>query len=193
MDALFWNAGYFILFIIWFFTRAYYARNAVRQTTKAKVRPGLESFLVGLNFIGMVALPLLVVFTPFLDAYAIPVPDPVRFLFLALFVFNIWLFVKVHRDLGTNWSAILEVKEGHTLVRTGIYRWIRHPMYAHFWIWVIAQGFILANGLVLAFGVIAWGLLYFLRVPKEEEMLLKEFGDEYRNYMNETGRVIPRF
>lgn len=96
------------------------------------------------------------------------------------------------RDLGTNWAAILEIKEGHNLVRAVIYKRIRHPMYAHFWIWVIAQGFILANGLVLAFGVIAWGLFYFRRVPKEEEMRIAEFGDKYQEYMRTTGRVIPK-
>lgn len=193
MDDIFWKAAYCILFLIWFGTRGYYGTNAVKNKVKEKVRPGFESFLVGLNFIGMTVLPLLAVFTPLLDSYAISVPDPVRFIFLLIFALNIWLFVLAHRDLGKNWSAILEIKEGHSLVRAGIYKRIRHPMYAHFWIWVIAQGFILANGLVLAFGVIAWGLLYFLRVPKEEEMLIAEFGDEYRNYMNETGRVIPKF
>jgi protein-S-isoprenylcysteine O-methyltransferase Ste14 len=34
--------------------------------------------------------------------------------------------------------------------------------------------------------------LYLLRVPREERMMLDEFGEEYRAYMNHTGRVIPR-
>ena len=98
-----------------------------------------------------------------------------------------------HRDLGKNWSMNLEIKEGHHLVKIGIYKKVRHPMYTHFWIWVIAQGMVLANALVLVFGIAAWALLYFLRVPEEEEMLIKEFGDEYREYMKNTGRVIPKF
>jgi len=65
-------------------------------------------------------------------------------------------------------------------------------MYAHFRVFVIAQGFVLANALVLVFGVVAWGLLYFHRVPKEEAMLVAEFGDEYREYVKTTGRVIPK-
>lgn len=157
------------------------------------MRPGFESFLVALNFIGMTFLPLIAVSTPFLDAFAFPVPDPVRFVVLIIFGLNIGLFILAHRDLGENWSMILEIKKGHNLVRTGIYTKIRHPMYAHFWIWVIAQGIVLANGLVLVFGTAAWGLLYFLRVPSEEEMLIPEFGDEYREYMKNTGRVIPKF
>ena len=51
----------------------------------------------------------------------------------------------------------------------------------------------LANALVLVFGIIAGGILYFFRVSKEKEMLIAEFGDEYRNYMKVSGRVIPKF
>lgn len=193
MDDIFWKICYFLLFLVWAFIRGYYGRKAVARKTKEKIRPGLESVLVGLNFIGMMMLPLLAVFTPILDAYAITVPGSIRFLFLVVTVLNIWLFAKVHRDLGGNWSPILEVKDGHHLVKTGIYQKIRHPMYAHLWIWVIAQGFLLANWLVLLYGIAAWGLLYLIRVPREEEMLIAEFGDEYRNYMKITGRVVPKF
>lgn len=193
MDEVFWKAGYCIVFLIWFGARGCYRHQAVQHPAKSQVRPGFESFLVALNFIGMTVLPLLAVFTPFLDALAFALPDPVRFIILVILAFSIWLFIAVHRDLGKNWSMILEIKEGHHLVKTGIYKKIRHPKYAHFWIWVVAQGFVLANGLVLAFGIAAWGLLYFLRVPREEEMLITEFGDGYRDYMNETGRVIPKF
>lgn len=192
MDELFWKAGYVILFLIWFFLRGMYGRKAHRATAKEKIRPGLESVLFGLNVIGMTILPLLAVFTPLLGSFALDVPEPARFVFFIIFACNIVLFYAAHRDLGTNWSNILEIKEKHRLVTQGIYTKIRHPMYAHFWIWVIAQGIVLANWLVLLFGVVAWGLLYFIRVPREEEMMIAEFGDEYREYMKQTGRVIPK-
>jgi len=193
MDDLFWNAAYLIIVLVWFGIRGYYRHKALQHDAKENVRPGFESVLVLLNMTGMIVLPLVAVITPFLDAFIIPVPEPVRFIALLIFALNIWLFVAAHRALGKNWSMILEIKEGHNLVKNGIYRRVRHPMYAHFWIWVIAQGFILANGFVLVFGIIAWGLLYLLRVPKEEEMMIAEFGDEYREYMRVTGRVIPKF
>jgi protein-S-isoprenylcysteine O-methyltransferase Ste14 len=193
MDDIFWKGAFLSIFLIWFGIRAYYGKQATGHTVKEKVRPGVETILVGLNFIGMMILPLLAVFTPFLDRFAITIPDPVRFTFTIILAFNLWLFVLAHRDLGRNWSAILEIKDDHHLVRNGIYTKIRHPMYAHLWIWVIVQGIVLANGLVLGYGIAAWGLLYFLRVPKEEEMLIQEFGNEYREYMRKTGRVVPRF
>lgn len=193
MDDLFWNAAYLVLFAIWFCIRVYYRRDAVRQEAKEKACWGTDSLLLALNVVGMTFLPVIAVLSPYLESFAFPIPEPIRFVFLIVFALNLWLFVAAHRDLGKNWSMALEIKEGHHLVRTGIYRTIRHPMYAHFWIFVIAQGFVLANALVLVFGVAAWGLLYFHRVPHEEELLIAEFGDEYRDYMKETGRVIPKF
>ena len=112
MDDIFWKAGYLSLFIIWFCIQVYYGKQSAVNKVKEKVRPGFESFLVGLHFIGL-TIPLLVVLTPFLDSFAIPLPEPVRFIFLIIFALNIWLFVVAHRDLGTNWSAILEIREGH--------------------------------------------------------------------------------
>lgn len=128
MNELFWKICFLLLFLTWVSVRVYYGKKAAVQKTKEKIRPRLESGLVGLNFIGMMLLPLITVFTPFLDAYTVPVPDPVRFAFLIITTFNIWLFAMIHRDLGGNWSPILEVKKGHHLVKTGAYKRIRHPI-----------------------------------------------------------------
>lgn len=187
-----WKQSFFLLFIIWFLVRAYYSRSSYTHKNTEKVRPGFESFLVGLNFIGMMILPLIVLFTPYLNQFSLNIPNEMRVFFLVISIFNILLFVKVHADLGSNWSMILEIRDNHTLVTSGIYQNVRHPMYTHLWLWVISQGIILNNWVVLVYGVIAWGLLYYLRVPKEEEMLMKKFGDEYKDYMGRTGRVIPK-
>lgn len=184
---------FLIVFFIWFLVRAYYAGIArKRSTVKHAVKPGFEQALVGLNFIGMMILPLVCALTPWLDGFEMHLPQWGQFLFILIELFNVILFAKIHADLGENWSSILVIKHGHALVRTGIYQWIRHPMYAHLWLWVIGQGIILDNSLVLLYGIIAWGVLYWSRVPREEEMLMKEFGDEYRDYMGKTGRVIPK-
>lgn len=188
-----WNLGFLFLFAVWFLVRMYYGRRAKAQKADETIRPGFESCLVGLNFIGMMVLPLVALFTPFLDQFTMHVPDFIRLIFLVIGFFNVWFFARIHADLGENWSPVLEIKTDHTLVRSGIYRRIRHPMYAHLWLWVVGQGFILDNWLVLVYGVAAWGLLYYLRVPKEEEMLVNRFGSEYREYMKTTGRVIPKF
>ena len=78
------------------------------------------------------------------------------------------------------------------LVTAGIYKYIRHPMYASQWLWVIAQVLLLPNWLAGVGGLLLFLPLYFVRVPLEEQMMLAQFGEQYRAYMQRTGRVLPR-
>ena len=111
---------------------------------------------------------------------------------MAGFVAGLWLLWRAHTDLGSNWSDSLQLQQGHELVTSGIYQRIRHPMYAAGWLFGIAQALLLPNWITGLSGLVSFGLLYCLRVPREEQMMLKEFGAAYRAYMDRTGRVIPR-
>lgn len=109
----------------------------------------------------------------------------------ACFALGLWLLWRAHADLGQNWSRSLEIRQGHQLVTSGIYRHIRHPMYAFGWLFGIAQALLLWNWIAGLSGLVSFALLYFLRVSREEQMMLDQFGDEYQAYMKRTGRVIP--
>jgi len=140
----------------------------------------------------MIILPIFVVFNSSLDFAVINLPDIVRWLSISIYAINLIFFSWCHASLGKNWSNILEIKKDHQLVKNGPYKKIRHPMYTHFWILIISQGLIIDNWIVLTYGLLAWGTLYFLRVRKEENMMMEEFGDQYKEYMKETGRLIPK-
>jgi protein-S-isoprenylcysteine O-methyltransferase Ste14 len=101
------------------------------------------------------------------------------------------MFQLTHRALGRNWSISLDVREDHQLVTDGIYRKIRHPMYTAFWLWAVAQALLLPNWVAGFSGIIGFGILFFGRVAREEQMMLEIFGDRYREYMARTYRVIP--
>jgi protein-S-isoprenylcysteine O-methyltransferase Ste14 len=102
------------------------------------------------------------------------------------------LFWRSHRDLGTNWSPTLEIGEQHALVTGGVYRMIRHPMYASGWLWAVSQALLLHNWIAGLSGLVAFVPLYFIRVPREERMMLDHFGAAYRAYSARTGRIMPR-
>jgi len=65
-------------------------------------------------------------------------------------------------------------------------------MYASEWLWGIAQALLLQNWVAGWAGLALFAPLYVLRVPREERMMLDRFGEEYRAYMDRTGRVVPR-
>jgi protein-S-isoprenylcysteine O-methyltransferase Ste14 len=108
-----------------------------------------------------------------------------------VYVLSLWLFRRSHKDLGRQWSASLEIRESHQIVRAGVYRRIRHPMYASFWLWALAQAFLLPNAVAALSGLVAIGILFFTRIAHEERMLTEAFGEDYRVYMRETKRIIP--
>jgi len=104
---------------------------------------------------------------------------------------SLWLFWRSHADLGRNFSIRLVIREHHALVTTGVYRLILHPMYASALLWGLAQAFLLPNWITGLAGLLGFCILYFGRVRREEMLMLKRFGDEYRQYMMRTRRLVP--
>ncbi|WP_319796492.1 protein-S-isoprenylcysteine O-methyltransferase [Nitrobacter sp.] len=177
--------------VAWFIIRYPYARRARRTATLRRDGAWRERALLAVAFLGLFAIPALNLTTGWPRAFAY---DPGYGLLVpgaALFALSLWLFRRSHKDLGRQWSAALEVREGHRVVRNGVYRSIRHPMYASFWLWAAAQACLLPNLVAALSGLLAVALLFFARVNFEERMMIEAFGDDYRRYMQETKRIIP--
>ena len=65
-------------------------------------------------------------------------------------------------------------------------------MYAAHLLWAIAQPLILTNWIAGFCFLIPQIAQYWLRVDSEEQMMLEYFGDDYREYMEITGRLFPK-
>lgn len=152
-----------------------------------------ERALLGILFLVMFFIPLIYSVTNWLDFADYQLPIWMGWLGVFLLTCALFIFVRAHIDLKANWSPTLEIRQDHTLVTNGIYRFIRHPMYASQWLWVIAQILLLQNWLAGPLDLLFFIIFYTLRVQAEEKMMLDTFGDEYRVYMEKTGGVIPKF
>jgi protein-S-isoprenylcysteine O-methyltransferase Ste14 len=156
----------------------------------------LERALVGLLFVGIGLVPAIYASTSWLDRADYRMPTEAQrsagVVGAALMTLALWLFWRSHADLRSNWSPSLQLREGHALVTGGVYQHVRHPMYASEWLWGIAQALLLQNWVAGWAGLVLFTPLYVLRVPREELMMLERFGEEYRTYMDRTGRVVPR-
>jgi protein-S-isoprenylcysteine O-methyltransferase Ste14 len=148
-----------------------------------------ERSLVGLVFVGLFFVPAAYALTAWPDGANYRLSPEAR---ERAGVAAVWLFWRSHADLGRNWSPSLQLREEHGLVTEGVYRHVRHPMYASEWLWGVAQALLLQNWVAGWAGLVLFTPLYVLRVPREERMMLDRFGEEYRSYMDRTGRVVPR-
>jgi protein-S-isoprenylcysteine O-methyltransferase Ste14 len=165
-----------------------------RQARTTEDRGGLlDRGLLVLAGLGTGVIPIVYCMTPWLDFSTYPWPEPVRWVGAALLAPALWLLWRAHADLGQSWSITLQVREGHALVTRGVYRHVRHPMYAAYFLWGVAQWLMLPSWLAGPSHLVTFGLLYLVRVPREEEMMLAHFGDEYRAYAARTGRLWPRW
>ena len=140
----------------------------------------------------MVLTPMLFVFTNLFNRFDIHLSIYLRLIGLIGLILSAVFFYRIHKELSDNWSPILEIKENQKLIKTGIYKTIRHPMYTQSWLWVFFVGIAASNWFVLIFGIITWGTLYFSRVFDEEKMMIDQFQDEYVDYMKQTGRLFPK-
>ncbi len=122
---------------------------------------------------------------------SVRLPIWVRWLGVGLGVMAAALLIIVFRNLGTNITDTVVTRARHTLVTSGPYRWVRHPFYVATALAVAANSVVTANWFLALTGVVSVALIVF-RTRTEEEKLIERFGDAYRDYMERTGRFIPR-
>ena len=187
-----WNLVFLIGFVVYLCIRGVFKQRTKNNEKTVSRVDALEKTLIAIVIPGALLLPVVYLFTPWLAFADYHLPAFAPWCGMVLMVTALWLFWRSHADLGQNWSVTLELRKGHQLVTRGIYRSIRHPMYASIWLWCLAQGLLLENWLAGWYGFVAFALMYFIRTPREEQMMCESFGQEYRDYMRQTGRLFPR-
>jgi len=149
-----------------------------------------EAALLALAWIGFL-VPLIWAVSPvfsFADYPLRPWPFGAGVVCLAA---GLWLFYRSHSDLGRYWSVTLELREQHRLITDGIYRHVRHPMYAALFLYSIGQALVVPNWVVGPSYFVTFGTLFVLRIGAEERMMLEAFGDEYAAYQARTKILVP--
>jgi len=150
-----------------------------------------EKLLLILLLLGMFIVPLIYSASTWLDFANYALPTWTGWIGAVLIVLALIVFWRAHVDLKTNWSPSLEIREKHELITRGIYGYIRHPMYASQWLWVIAQPLLLQNWLAGWLNLVVFIFFYSLRIRAEEKMMIDTFGEQYREYMKKVGAVFP--
>jgi len=169
------------------------APHGTRSRTIKVVRrdkSGLEIALLTLAWIGFI-VPLAWVVSPVFSFAEYPLRPAPLAAGVACLAAGLWLFYRSHADLGAYWSITLEVRENHRLITQGIYRRVRHPMYAALFMYSVGQLLAVPNWIAGPSYLVSFGILFALRIGAEEKMMLETFGEEYVAYMRRTKRLVP--
>lgn len=182
---------YFILFLVTTIIRKIFTSKNRKMDFVVNKKTTGDIILLFFDGIGMI-LPLVYVFSSWLDFADYYLPDWVGWIGVVFFMGAVLILYFSHANLGKNWTPVLGIQKEHTLVTTGIYKYIRHPMYAAHLLWAVAQILILHNWIAGFSFILVMVPHYLIRVGLEEKMMIGQFGDEYINYMEDTGRIFPK-
>jgi protein-S-isoprenylcysteine O-methyltransferase Ste14 len=195
MNPLLFHISFVVVFLGFAAIRVYYHRLAQQAQGRADFKEGrlhvALRLVFGLPFIaavfGYMLWPALLGFAQFsLPAWA-------QWLGVGLGAASLPLIAWVQWALGANFATVLHVRDEHTLVTHGPYRWVRHPMYTVLYMHGLAALLLTANWLIGGVYLAALTLIVGTRVRREEAAMAEKFGPAYREYMGRTGRFLPRY
>jgi len=202
---LFFRLSFFALWVLFGVVRGYYGRKTKTHSTitgameKLKIAIAEEDMGTGFKIItaiitaiGAAGLVLYLLSPPWWTWTSIPLGEWIQWSGIVIALVPIFFLIWVHRHLDKQWSIALELREDHKLITTGPYRYVRHPMYLGVFTYTIGLMMISLDVLViLFFAFTIW--VNYRRIPREEQMLIQEFGDEYLEYIKRSGRLLPHF
>lgn len=199
LEELVFRILFIVMYAIFAATRIFYRQKASKtrkeqsdEPSKAKTGWNWVNIAMSISIVGMfISYILFLLFPPSLPWFPLPFPSVLRWLGVILGFCTIPFLIWTHRTLGHFWSAELEIQDQHRLITSGPYSRIRHPMYTAFILFTLSTVLLAANLFVAIFGLLVCVLFYPV-TQQEEQLFLNEFGDEYQEYMNRTGRFLPR-
>ena len=182
-----------VQFSVFSIVRIEYQRAVKRAGYKTMMEESVRYLILLflLIFYEVITLFIYLLYPELISWAAIPIPVWLRWIGVALGILAISLFIWIHRHLGKSFSMKLRIKERQALVTSGPYQWVRHPMYAAFYLLHISSFLLTANWFIGLTWLAGLTIIIALRVKREETMMVSRFGEQYISYMKRTGRFFP--
>lgn len=191
----FFRLAFFALFTILTLIRLYFKlrANVFRETIFSREESVVliaARAILGLPLLGAIFVYLL--FPGRFLWMRLSVPLSLRWTGICLAGLSLGILIWVHLALGKNFATSIRLKNGHTLVKTGPYGLIRHPMYSAYFVLFLAAFLITENWVIGASGAAVILLLMTVRLRFEEDLLVGRFGKDYVAYRELTPKFLPR-
>lgn len=104
---------------------------------------------------------------------------------------SVWLAMSAIKELGRQWSLAARLTEGHKLIMTGVYGYVRHPIYTAMLGMLVATGFVFSHWAALGAGILVFYIGTKIRTNLEEGLLREAFGEEYNSWAARVPGLIP--
>lgn len=184
-------AGVFVM-RIYFALRVRWSGEQVMPDPQAIEREGRGMFAIRVIvfFILIAFLVLYAINVSWMKFLLVPFPGWLRWCGFALGLCTLIFWVWTQSALGKEWSPQLQLRQEHRLVTSGPYARIHHPIYTATMSIGVAFALVTANWVFMALALAAI-IMIVIRVPREEQMMMEQFGEEYKTYMRKTGRFFP--
>lgn len=196
MDKQTFRYLYGVLFLLFVFGQFVNVSRATKRAGRLNYREkhhlALQIFRKGLGIPWFFAIISYVLKPQWLDWASFTLPMGLRLAGLVTGLLGLFFIWWAELTLGKNFNTTLHLRETHTLITHGPYWFVRHPMYTAISIFGLGM-FVLApaNWLIALPGIIGFLVLMAVRIRQEEAVMIEHFGDEYRAYMERTGRFLP--
>lgn len=103
---------------------------------------------------------------------------------------GLFITIWARRTLAGNWSSNVTFKQEHELVRTGPYRFVRHPIYTGLLVMCIGTS-IAAGPLHCWLGTLVMAIGFWIKLSQEERLLARHFPEEYPLYRKQVKALVP--
>lgn len=127
---------------------------------------------------------------PVLSTPLVPRTPATDALVVVLLTGGLVIAFAARKTLAGNWSGSVTFKEGHELITTGLYRYVRHPIYSGVLLMLLGNVFYVGSlDAFLGFPMVTVG--FWEKLRQEEELLTSHFATEYPAYKQRTKALIP--
>ncbi|MGD0536040.1 MAG: isoprenylcysteine carboxylmethyltransferase family protein [Verrucomicrobiota bacterium] len=127
---------------------------------------------------------------PPMNLVVLPRADWALVLGVVICVFGLFVTIWARRTLAGNWSSDVTFKQGHELVKSGPYRFVRHPIYTGLLLMCLGSAIEIGR-LRCGLGLVVVGLGFWIKLRQEEKLLLRHFPDAYPAYRKQVQALVP--
>jgi protein-S-isoprenylcysteine O-methyltransferase Ste14 len=182
------NLLFVVVFVVWIGSEI-----TLSSIMREKRSPGISRDRNTLRVIWIVTVSAVVIAAIVARTVKLPIMLAYGFGYIGILIMAFGLVIRISAmaSLGRMFTYNVTIRDGHELVTSGIYRFVRHPAYTGMLITFAGYGLALNNWLGFAIAFAPVFAVMKRRIAIEETVLLDQFGDAYVEYVKRSWRLVP--